>query len=77
MQRVGHQDAQIVGTTRTARAEVSKEAKRLAALETPRPHADQPDPHPRNDVAAMQAALLTGSATSSPRVLATRPSCAT
>ncbi len=58
MKRVGHQDAQIVGTTRTARAEVFREAKRLAALEQrDRALTDQILAQ-RNQVAAIRAALL-------------------
>ncbi len=58
MRRIGHQDAQIVGTTRTARAEVFREAKRLAALEQrDRTLTDQILAQ-RNQVAAIRAALL-------------------
>jgi peptidoglycan hydrolase CwlO-like protein len=58
MKRVGHQDAQIVGATRTARAEVFREAKRLAALEQrDRVLTDQILAQ-RNQVAAIRAALL-------------------
>ena len=58
MKRVGHQDAQIVGTTRTARAEVFREAKHLAALEQrDRALTDQILAQ-RNQVAAIRAALL-------------------
>ncbi len=58
MKRVGHQDAQIVGTTRAARAEVFREAKRLAALEArDRTLTDQVLAQ-RNQVAAIRAALL-------------------
>lgn len=58
MKRVGHQDAQIVGTTRTARAQVFAEAKRLAALEQrDRALTDQILAQ-RNQVAAIRAALL-------------------
>jgi peptidoglycan hydrolase CwlO-like protein len=58
MKRVGHQDAQIVGTTRTARAEVFREAKHLAALEQrDRALTDQILTQ-RNQVAAIRAALL-------------------
>lgn len=58
MRRIGHQDAQIVGTTRTARAEVFAEAKRLAALEQrDRTLTDQVLAQ-RNQVAAIRAALL-------------------
>ena len=58
MRRIGHQDAQIVGTTRAARAEVFQEAKRLAALEQrDRTLTDQVLAQ-RNQVAAIRAALL-------------------
>ncbi len=59
LQRVGHQDAQVVGTTRAARTEVTKEVTRLAALETRDRNLTSQILTRRNDVAAMQAALLT------------------
>jgi peptidoglycan hydrolase CwlO-like protein len=58
MQRIGHQDAQVVGDTRTARAEVSRQATAMAALEQrDRSLTDQVLAR-RNEVAALQAALL-------------------
>jgi peptidoglycan hydrolase CwlO-like protein len=58
MQRVGHQDAQIVGDTRMARAEVFKEAQRLAALERRDRALTNEVLAQRNQVAAIHAALL-------------------
>jgi peptidoglycan hydrolase CwlO-like protein len=58
MQRIGHQDAQIVGDTRTARAEVFKEAQRLAALERRDRILTNEILAQRNQVAAIHAALL-------------------
>src|ERR1700759_1497319 len=59
MQRVGRQDAQIVSNTRTARADVSREANRLVTLEQrDRVLTGQILPQ-RNHVAALQAALQT------------------
>ncbi len=58
LQKIGHQDATVVGQTRAARIAVAAETRRLAALET-RDRAlalqvlDQ-----RNQVAALHAALL-------------------
>ena len=58
MERVAHQNATIVGLTRTARAEVSREADQLGVLEDrDRTLADQVLAQ-RNQVAAMHAALL-------------------
>jgi septal ring factor EnvC (AmiA/AmiB activator) len=59
LQRVSHQDAQVVGTTRAARTEVTKEVARLAALEKRDRTLTSQILTRRNDVAAMQAALLT------------------
>jgi cell wall-associated NlpC family hydrolase len=57
MQRVAHQNSRIVGTTRVARAQVSREATRLQGLETrDRALANQVLTQ-RNQVAALQAAL--------------------
>jgi hypothetical protein len=57
IQRVGHQDANIVSITRTARREVSAEATRLESLEAKdRKLADQVLAE-RNQVAALHAAL--------------------
>jgi peptidoglycan hydrolase CwlO-like protein len=58
MQRVGKQDAQIVADTRTARADVSREANRLAALEQRDRVLTGQILSQRNHVAALQAALL-------------------
>ena len=58
LDRIGHQDAQIVGYTRTARAEVAREANHLAQLESrDRTLADQVLTR-RNQAAALSAALL-------------------
>jgi len=59
MQRVGKQDAQIVANTRTARAEVSREANRLVALEQRDRVLTGQILNQRNHVAALQAALQT------------------
>lgn len=57
MQRVAHQNGRIVGVTRTARAQVSREATRLQGLEgRDRSLANQVLDQ-RNQVAALQAAL--------------------
>ena len=58
MQRMGHQDALVVGQTRAARAAVARQAAALAVLERrDRALADQVLGQ-RNQVAALQAALL-------------------
>ncbi len=58
MTRVAHQDSHVVAWTRAARAAVAREAKRLAALEArDRALADQVLAR-RNQVAALQSALL-------------------
>lgn len=58
LQRVGHQDAQVVGSTRTAREAVMTQARTLGALESrDRALADQVLAQ-RNQVAALQSALL-------------------
>ena len=59
LQRVGHHDAQVVGITRTARAEVTREVTRLAVLEKRDRTLTTQILSRRNEVAAMQAALLT------------------
>jgi peptidoglycan hydrolase CwlO-like protein len=59
MQRVGKQDAQIVSNTRTARAEVSREANRLVTLEQRDRVLTGQILAQRNHVAALQAALQT------------------
>ena len=58
LQRIGHQDAQIVGDTRTARGEVSREATALAALEQRDRSLTNQVLSQRNSVAALSAALL-------------------
>jgi peptidoglycan hydrolase CwlO-like protein len=57
MQRIAHQDGRIVGTTRTARAEVSREATRLQGLEARDRSLANQVLDQRNQVAALQAAL--------------------
>jgi peptidoglycan hydrolase CwlO-like protein len=58
LKRIAHQDSNVVGSTRTARAEVSREATTLASLEArDRVLADQVLTQ-RNQVAALKAALL-------------------
>ncbi len=58
LSRIGHQDAGIIGSTRVARAAVFAEAKHLAVLETrDRALTDQVLAQ-RNQVAALQGALL-------------------
>jgi cell wall-associated NlpC family hydrolase len=59
MQRVGHQDAAIVGATRTARWQVSRQANRLANLEQRDRVLTTEILGQRNHVAALQGALLT------------------
>jgi cell wall-associated NlpC family hydrolase len=58
MQRVGRQDAQIIRDTRTARAAVSRQATALAALESRDRRLTNQILAQRNQVAAIQAALL-------------------
>jgi peptidoglycan hydrolase CwlO-like protein len=58
MQRVAHQDAQVVGSTRAARAEVAREANALAALERRDRSLTDQILAQRNQVAALHAALL-------------------
>jgi cell wall-associated NlpC family hydrolase len=57
MQRIGRQDAQIVSHTRTARADVSREANRLVTLEQRDRVLTGQILAQRNHVAALQAAL--------------------
>jgi peptidoglycan hydrolase CwlO-like protein len=58
LERIGHQDANVVGSTREARAEVAQETTRLAGLEQrDRTLTDQILTQ-RNQVAALHAALL-------------------
>ena len=59
MQRIGRQDAQIVFDTRTARADVSREANRLVTLEQRDRVLTGQILAQRNHVAALQAALQT------------------
>ena len=59
IQRVGHQDAQIVGFTRAARTAVFHEAVRLGALEERDRTLTNQVLAQRNQVAAVQAALVT------------------
>jgi peptidoglycan hydrolase CwlO-like protein len=58
LQRIGKQDARVVGDTRTARQAVSREANALAALETRDRRLTDQVLAQRNQVAALQAALL-------------------
>jgi cell wall-associated NlpC family hydrolase len=58
LQRIGHQDAQIVGFTRTARAQVAREAQTLAVLEGRDRALAVQVLSQRNQVAALQAALI-------------------
>jgi peptidoglycan hydrolase CwlO-like protein len=58
MAKVGKQDSQIVGWTRTARAEVAREATHLAALETRDRTLANSVLARRNQVAALQSALM-------------------
>jgi peptidoglycan hydrolase CwlO-like protein len=59
LNKIGHQDAQIVGQTRIARAEVSREATSLGGLEIRDRKLTDGILAQRNQVAALQAALLT------------------
>jgi cell wall-associated NlpC family hydrolase len=58
LQKVARQDAQVVGTTRAARAEVSREANALATLEQRDRTLTNQILAQRNQVAALHAALL-------------------
>lgn len=58
LQRIGHQDAQIVSSTRAARAAVAKQATLLAALEQRDRSLTEQVLGERNQVAALQTALL-------------------
>jgi septal ring factor EnvC (AmiA/AmiB activator) len=58
MQRVANQDSTVVGLTRAARAEVSREATRLAGLEAKDRALANQVLERRNQAAALQAALL-------------------
>jgi cell wall-associated NlpC family hydrolase len=59
MSRIGRQDSQIVGLTRTARAEVARETNRLAGLEARDRTLAESVLARRNQAAALQSALLT------------------
>ncbi len=58
MRRVGNQDAQIVDTTRVARVEVARQARKLARLEQRDRVLTDQILSQRNQVAALHAALL-------------------
>jgi peptidoglycan hydrolase CwlO-like protein len=58
MQQIRHQDAQIVAATRTSRTEVARQAQTLAALEIKDRALTTQVLGQRNQVAALQAALL-------------------
>jgi peptidoglycan hydrolase CwlO-like protein len=58
LQRIGHQDAQVVHDTRAARAAVSRQATALATLESRDRRLTDQVLAQRNQVAAIQAALL-------------------
>jgi len=59
LNKIGHQDAQVVGATRIARAQVSREATALGGLEIRDRKLTDGILAQRNQVAALQAALLT------------------
>jgi peptidoglycan hydrolase CwlO-like protein len=58
LERIGHQDANVVGSTRTARAAVAREANQLVALERRDRTLTNQILGQRNQVAALQAALM-------------------
>ena len=58
LDQIGHQDARVVGLTRTAKAEVTREADRLAVLERRDRALTEQVLAQRNQVAAIQGALL-------------------
>jgi peptidoglycan hydrolase CwlO-like protein len=58
MQRVAHQNTSIVGITRASRAEVLREATRLAGLESRDRTLANQVLNARNQIAALQSALL-------------------
>ncbi len=58
LQRMAHADAQVVGTTRTARADVARQANALSALEARDRMLAEEVLGQRNQVAALRAALL-------------------
>jgi peptidoglycan hydrolase CwlO-like protein len=59
LNKIGHQDAQVVGATRVARAQVSRQATALGGLEIRDRKLTDGILAQRNQVAALQAALLT------------------
>jgi peptidoglycan hydrolase CwlO-like protein len=58
LQRIGKQDAEVVGSTRAARAAVARQATQLAALEERDRKLTNQVLAQRNQVAALQAALM-------------------
>jgi peptidoglycan hydrolase CwlO-like protein len=58
MQRLAHEDGQVLGDTRTARAAVARQATQLAALEVRDRRLADGVVAQRNQVAALRAALL-------------------
>jgi peptidoglycan hydrolase CwlO-like protein len=58
MQRIAHQDSSVVAFTRTARLEVSRQATALASLETRDRRLAEQILGQRNQIAALQSALL-------------------
>src|ERR1035438_2694117 len=58
MARIAHQDSSIVAYTRTARLEVSRQATALASLETRDRKLAEQILGQRNQIAALQSALL-------------------
>ena len=58
LKRIGQQDAQVVGTTRQARAEVAQQATQLGVLEARDSSLASQVLTRRNQIAALQAALL-------------------
>jgi peptidoglycan hydrolase CwlO-like protein len=58
LNRIAHQDTTVVGATRAARAQVSREATRLAGLETRDRTLAEQILDQRNQAAALQSALL-------------------
>jgi peptidoglycan hydrolase CwlO-like protein len=58
MSKIAHQNSTVIGLTRTARAEVSRQATRLEGLETRDRSLAEQVLNQRNQVAALQSALL-------------------
>jgi peptidoglycan hydrolase CwlO-like protein len=58
LKKIGRQDAVIVGDTRTARAQVTAEVQRLAGLETRDRNLTEDVLQKRNQIAAIQGALI-------------------